>query len=932
MSGGVEQTNVKVMVRVRPFNSREIGLTEGGIEKLRSIIVMEGSTVRLLEHEKNYVEREAFEFDECFWSLPESQGQLSTKPFTTNEDVFEASGKPAVKNALAGYHNTIFAYGQTGSGKTHTMLGCASDEGIAPRLVRYLFEQINTSKNDLVGERIQFTVELSFLEIYNEKVKDLLAIAEKGKGRSNQGESGYAECRVRNHPEKGTFVEGLTRTSIDEEAQCLTAIKDGMEHRAITSTLMNDTSSRSHAIFQIALTQKMPLKGTSRLSVINLVDLAGSERISMSGVAGQALKEAMSINLSLSTLRRVIDILIDNSKLKKGQRPSVPPFRESLLTWVLSDSLGGNSKTVMVAAISPFSGNSEDTMGTLRYALKAKAIVCNARVNEEKTQAVVNAMRLEMEELRKQLVAKANADQEEKDRIDTEIKETEENFEKMQLEAKRLEDLKVEYEQELIDKKSALTDAQTEIANFENVEEEKERKEAELNQARLMRTEADQLLKQTEEDRGRREDELELLKSRKKMLQEHHDKAAEEEAKAKLAAEQSRLRQFARTFSNAFKLTTKKSGLHNLVEEHTILKETIMELETAVHQKQKTLSQLVSEKGMLQRKMGLSQKRASEIYEEVHAVKAQRAVRVAEVRELRDAAEEELLAVQQELEARETELRKLRQVNSVAQAETERDMEISQLDIRTSQEKLKKQLEKNAKLEAECSSAEVELTQLEEDHKVAVAKLAALRAENEKNSMIVEEFKKRNAEITEKRVAITKTSTDTRADSNELNETLSSLLKDVQELREVHSELRTFVSNKFFPIAATTAPAPGSTVHVGSNIHSVNTRQIDWYQGPESRSESQTGILVQSKSIKPNSRGDTTGRNVHLDMTNTWGPGKSAGGNDGGMSARNRPSYKDTEAHKSMPVMGKRVSRADCGAGKSHRATSFVEPNTARKK
>ena len=800
-TGPVEQTNVKVMVRVRPFNSREINLTEGGVQNLRSIVMMEGPTVRLLDHERNYAEREAFEFDQAYWSLPESQNQFSTNPFADNETVFKETGIPAVENALAGYHNTIFAYGQTGSGKTHSMLGCATDEGIAPRLVRALFERINNNLRGHNYERIQYTVELSFLEIYNEKVKDLLAIAERGKGRSNAGESGYAECRVRFHPERGTFVEGLTRIAIDSEEQCLTAIKDGMEHRAVTSTLMNDTSSRSHAIFQISLTQKMPLKGTSRLSIINLVDLAGSERISMSGVVGTAMKEATSINLSLSTLRRVIDILIENSKLKKGQRPQVPPFRQSLLTWVLSDSLGGNSKTVMVAAISPFSGNVEDTIGTLRYALKAKAIVCNARVNEEKTQAVVNAMRAEMEDLRRQLTEKADADQAEQDRIRADLKETEDNFDQMQKEAKRLEEEKVSYERELAEKGEKLAHAQSEMIQLENAEVEKQTKEAELVEARNAREEADALLEQHAKDRQKREEELEELKSRKKLLEEHHNKAADEEAKAKLAAEQARLRQFASAFQNAFILGKQRSGLDELKEERDRHIDAVRSLEIEKREQERLLAQLVNDKGMYKRKMDLSQKRAAEIYEEVRSVRASREENVAEVKQLRDDAESRLRKVQRELEAKEGELKRLQQENDVEHAEQDKESRILEMELENAKYALEQLTERKLILNEESATAQTDLVQLEKEYEDSTSKLQRITQDNQEKTKLIEELRKKKERLIARRTGASEQILQHRMELEDLSVQLDGLNSEVDDLRAAHSELRAFVSNKFFPVA-----------------------------------------------------------------------------------------------------------------------------------
>jgi len=198
------------------------------------------------------------------------------------------------------------------------------------------------------------------------------------------------------------YVEGLKRNEVETAKKTKELLEWGTSERAMAETKMNATSSRSHAVFQIQVTQNDAMKGTQTISTINLVDLAGSEKVKMSGVTGDAFAEAKNINQSLSTLRRVIDVLIENST-SRHKKPA--PFRESVLTYLLSDSLGGNSKTMMLSAISPHESNIEDTLGTLRYALRAKAIVCNAKVNEEKSAAMMDAMKDELAKLREQMAS-----------------------------------------------------------------------------------------------------------------------------------------------------------------------------------------------------------------------------------------------------------------------------------------------------------------------------------------------------------------------------------------------------------------------------------------------------------------------------------------------------------------------------------------------
>jgi len=257
----------------------------------------------------------------------------------------------------------------------------------------------------------------------------------------NHKEGEYEHAKVRLHPQKGVYVEGLSRKTASTAAQVKFFIERGSKERATAETKMNAHSSRSHAIFQIQMTQKNVLDGTVRTSTINLVDLAGSERVKHSGVTGDALKETQNINQSLSTLRKVIDTLIDNSKLKPhSKQRHIPPFRESLLTWVLSDSLGGNSKTMMMAAISPHIVNVEETISTLRYALRAKAIVCSAKVNEEKSAALMSGMKDEIKKLQAQLASG------ERDRKEEEIRR---EIEEHQAEMANLEEAFTKKEEEM---------------------------------------------------------------------------------------------------------------------------------------------------------------------------------------------------------------------------------------------------------------------------------------------------------------------------------------------------------------------------------------------------------------------------------------------------------------------------------------------------
>eukprot|EP01060_Flectonema_neradi_P016139 TRINITY_DN2272_c0_g1_i2.p1 TRINITY_DN2272_c0_g1~~TRINITY_DN2272_c0_g1_i2.p1 ORF type:complete len:1076 (+),score=286.13 TRINITY_DN2272_c0_g1_i2:72-3230(+) len=424
---------VRVVVRVRPFMPYEFKKARDAGQEIEPVVYMNQKECQLLNVENGDVNHN-FKFDQCFWSIPDSQAPSGGMPIASQEDVFQYAGVPAVKHAFIGFNTCIFAYGQTGSGKTHSMLGSDKDPGIAPKLIADLFDTMKGYKAR--GEKTQFEVKVAFLEIYNEKVMDLLMHAPESKGpeegdigegeaapkktrrKSSAGSPGsprkrkkssmtigdgdkYRECKVRFSPDKGTYVEGISRLSVYNAQECMNSMKSGMQYRAVASHSLNATSSRSHAIFQICLKQSFIL-GTTRVSTINIVDLAGSERIKMTHASGSVLDEAKNINQSLSTLRRVIDTLIDNAKKRTNK---IPPYRESMLTWVLKDSLGGNSKTIMIAAISPHTSNYDDTLNTLRYALKAKSIILHAHVNEEQTSNMVKALRQELEALKHQMAS-----------------------------------------------------------------------------------------------------------------------------------------------------------------------------------------------------------------------------------------------------------------------------------------------------------------------------------------------------------------------------------------------------------------------------------------------------------------------------------------------------------------------------------------------
>ncbi|XP_041422243.1 kinesin-like protein KIF13A isoform X2 [Xenopus laevis] len=379
-------SKVLVAVRVRPMNRRELDLNT------KCVVEMEGNQTILQTPPANAKQGEnrkppkVFAFDYCFWSMDES----NTSKYAGQEAVFQCLGEGILDNAFQGYNACIFAYGQTGSGKSFSMMGTADKPGLIPRLCCELFHRASEEESDSQS----FKVEVSYMEIYNEKVRDLLD--PKGNRHS---------LKVREHKVLGPYVDGLSQLAVTNFEDIESLMSEGNKSRTVAATNMNEESSRSHAVFSIIVTQTLydHKSGNSgeRVSKVSLVDLAGSERVSKTGAAGERLKEGSNINKSLTTLGLVISSLADQAA-GKGKSKFVP-YRDSVLTWLLKDNLGGNSKTAMIATISPAADNYEETLSTLRYADRAKRIVNHAVVNEDPNARVIRELREEVEKLKEQL-------------------------------------------------------------------------------------------------------------------------------------------------------------------------------------------------------------------------------------------------------------------------------------------------------------------------------------------------------------------------------------------------------------------------------------------------------------------------------------------------------------------------------------------------
>ena len=331
---------------------------------------------------KRSVEEKEFPFDYSFWSLHRDDPH-----YADQEDIYNALGEEYLDHNFEGYHTCIFAYGQTGSGKSFTMMGTPEKPGIIPRTCEDLFQRIESNSSPYVS----YTVRVSYFEIYNEHVRDLLSTPRQ----TSSGHPNY--LKIREHPSEGPYVKDLTEMTVKNHSELLRCMRIGDASRTTASTKMNDTSSRSHAVFTIVLKQihhdLTTDSTTERTSRIRLVDLAGSERANRTEATGQRLREGSNINKSLTTLGRVISALATQQPVRGKPRKDVVPYRDSILTWLLKDSLGGNSKTAMIACISPT--DYDETLSTLRYADQAKRIRTRAVVNQDSTSAAERDRQLE---------------------------------------------------------------------------------------------------------------------------------------------------------------------------------------------------------------------------------------------------------------------------------------------------------------------------------------------------------------------------------------------------------------------------------------------------------------------------------------------------------------------------------------------------------
>ena len=284
--------------------------------------------------------------------------------FAAQPAVFEALGVPVLDNGFAGYNACIFAYGQTGSGKTYTMMGTEDNPGVNRRAVRELLKVCKER------ETVDYALTVSLMEIYNEKFVDLLSTTPVDQ----------QECDLRMDPKtKRGYITNLTERKVDKIEDVVQTLADGEANRSVASTKMNSTSSRSHLLLSIGITGKDSISGQVSKGKLTMVDLAGSERISKTEATGQRLVEAAAINKSLSALGQVFAAL--------GRGDSHVPYRNSKLTHILEDSLGGDAKTCVFINVSPAESNLPETLGTIQFGSAISRIELKTAPSNKKKKA-----------------------------------------------------------------------------------------------------------------------------------------------------------------------------------------------------------------------------------------------------------------------------------------------------------------------------------------------------------------------------------------------------------------------------------------------------------------------------------------------------------------------------------------------------------------
>ncbi|KAK2964318.1 putative Kinesin-II 95 kDa subunit [Blattamonas nauphoetae] len=558
MSEGKED-NVQVVVRCRPLSQKEVDA------KYKMCVHMNRATgsiriVRPKDSQSSGEPEHTYTFDHIY------------PPDATQSSIYDETCRRIINSVMDGFNGTIFAYGQTGTGKTHTMTGYPDDPGVIPRSFQHIFSHIEQA-----DKTKQFLVSVSYLEIYREKIQDLLSKKENA-----------VDLPIKEHPKSGVYVKDLTIVVCKDPKMMEAVMQKGSDNRVVAETKMNKTSSRSHSIFQISVEcadlSQLDKDGNPivRVGRLNMVDLAGSERQSKTEATGDRLMEAIEINKSLLTLGTVINMLT-----KKN--PGHIPYRDSKLTRLLQDSLGGNAKTVMIANLGPAEYNYDETFSTLKYANRAKQIKNKPVINSANDPLVLK-MQEEIAELKRMLEMQKRGeivvqqDDEAIERLKAELKaKAKEEKSALESDKKRLEEERKKIEEDLKKRQ----------AEVDKEKEERSRTEAKLRKMQAKVIKGGSKFQELQELRRKDKQEYEEQLAQQKLQAEEAEKEKErlrkerEEAKrlldAKVVAEIDLKKQFS---SAQDELKTKKKQLESLLNEYKKAKTMVAEAQSEINELQ----------------------------------------------------------------------------------------------------------------------------------------------------------------------------------------------------------------------------------------------------------------------------------------------------------------------------------------------------------
>lgn len=785
MSGESEEASeegIRVFVRIRPLNRREI--------EEKQTIGWDFNSTSMLEDTQNG--QRVYAFDRCY------------SPEENNKDVYELVGKPVILKAMEGYNGTVFTYGQTGSGKTYTMRGCDDDPGMMILCINDIFGFIEAHKH-----KAKFTLKIAYMEVYNEEINDLL-----GEGMGSKNLRIVSEDSI-----KGAVIGNLTEVEVDSPVKMLEVLRKGETSRSYGSTTMNAESSRSHTIYRISIESveidmddaasetsmrglKNEVVGITRLSFMNLVDLAGSERQKSTGASGKTLKEGANINKSLLALGAVINKLGEASKKAKGAKPVFLPYRDSKLTRILKQSLGGNTMTSILCTVTPAPMHREETVSTLKFGQLCKTIKNTVKSNEviddrmliKQYKATIQELRMQVNHLEEEAAEKSNGVdhvlvqtlQQEKKDLESKVKSLEvlvmrgdsaaeevkmissEELNEANEALKASQSQCAALQEELNLSKKKIRQLNTEIINLEHNQASLESDLGALNDFEELKNTFEeyqqQVQAQIDDDRTKMEAEKEMLQSERSLTMAERTHLDEKEGRlglllAALDERESKLRHHLNT------LKEQEGHWQQSIEDLTRREELVEEWQSNHRSREKKLQDWDDQ---LEKKFSELSERESRLVESEHKFKVQQRElgereqrlqvalsRVAHTEQAVSSQEEKLSAQENALKVRENEMevkerevvvrrRELEQWDSLIR-EKDRKVGVEQRHLEEREEEIQAQEDRVRSKENELDNSLLDVRQKEADVKIMKEKYSTQLMDLEtRESMLADQTKRAN--------------------------------------------------------------------------------------------------------------------------------------------------------------------------------------------